>query len=266
VIGYEIASHLAVNVLFPTLPSSILFPSTHPLNVYPSFVGLFNVIVSLSIVYDDGFHAPFVHPFNSYVIVYVIGLHSAVISFAHIAVFEILLGVHPTKLYHLFSPLANDVTHIPYVYVLGFKSAFVHPFSTYVIGYVFASHVAVNTFVHVLHCNIIFHPSHPLNVYPSLLGLFNWIKSSTVYVDGFTVALFDPSIFLYSIVYSVASFHSATNVLSPVVQFAIHVTFTPFSVHPENSYPSLLGSTNAIVALSIVYDDGLFPFVHPFNS
>jgi hypothetical protein len=67
-------------------------------------------------------------------------------------------------------------------------------------------------------------------------------------------------------VYSVASFHSATNVLSPVVHWAIHVTFTQSNVHPENSYPSLLGSTNVIVVLSIVYDDGLFPFVHPFNS
>jgi hypothetical protein len=130
----------------------------------------------------------------------VIGLHSAVNTLSHVADDEISvtatpLSVHLTKLYPLLLHDCN-CTVVPCVYVLGFKSAFVHPFSTYVIGYVFANHVAVNTFVHVLHLTMIFHPSHPLNVYPSLLGLFNWIKSSTVYVDGFTVSLFDPSTFL----------------------------------------------------------------------
>jgi hypothetical protein len=65
VIGYEIASHLAVNVLFPILPSSIVFHSIHPLNVYPSLLGSFNVIVGVSIVYVVGLFAPLVHPLNT---------------------------------------------------------------------------------------------------------------------------------------------------------------------------------------------------------
>jgi hypothetical protein len=114
----------------------------------------------------------------------VIGLHVASTTLSPVAVFEILLGVQLTKLYPLLLALAKLVTHSPYVYVLGFMSAFVPPFNTYVILYSFANHVAVNTLAHVVHFTIIFHPSHPLNVYPSLLGFFNWIKSSIVYVDG----------------------------------------------------------------------------------
>jgi hypothetical protein len=115
VIGYEIASQLAVNVLSPTLPFSIVLHCVHPTNVYPSFVGLFNTISPFSTVYVDGLDGLFVHPFISYVISYTCNDQLAVISLFHVAVFEILLGVHPAKSYHLFSPLANDVTHIPYV-------------------------------------------------------------------------------------------------------------------------------------------------------
>jgi hypothetical protein len=118
----------------------------------------------------------------------VIGLHVAVSTLSHVAVAEISvtaspLSVQPLNVYPLLLH-DNNCCDVPCVYVLGFKSAFVPPFNTYVILYSFANHVAVNTFAHVLHAGIIFHPSHPLNVYPSLLGFFNWIKSSIVYVDG----------------------------------------------------------------------------------
>jgi hypothetical protein len=201
-------------------------------------------------MYVDGFNESFSPPLNTYVIVYVTGLHVASTTLSPVAVFEILLGVHPANVYPLLLALAKLTTHCPYVYVLGFMSAFIPPFNTYVILYSFANHVAVNTFAHVLHFTMIFHPSHPLNVYPSFVGFFNWMKSSTVYVDGF--GLFAPSTSTYVIGYAVASCHSATNVLFPVVHCAISVTFTPFNVHPENVYHSLLGSTNSIVGVSIV--------------
>ena len=48
--------------MFPLLP-------VHPKNSYPNFVGLFNVNVSVSVVYVVGFPVT-VPPFKLYVIVY----------------------------------------------------------------------------------------------------------------------------------------------------------------------------------------------------
>jgi hypothetical protein len=75
-------------------------------------------------------------------------------------------------------------------------------------------------------------PDHPLNVYPSFVGLFNVISSlSTVYDVGFAVAT-TPPFKSYEISYS-TGVQCATNVLSPV-SFSIFSTFVLFSYHPAN--------------------------------
>jgi hypothetical protein len=104
-----------VNVLFPILPFSILLHCVHHANVYPSFVGFFNTISSLSTVYVLGFVELFSHPFISYVISYVCNVQFAVTSLFHVDVVDILFGVHPLKSYPLFVGSANDITHTPYV-------------------------------------------------------------------------------------------------------------------------------------------------------
>ena len=83
---YSLILHVAVYVLLPVLPveittsivGSVRSVPVQPPKVYPVFVGLANVIVSVSIVYVVGF-APFVPSFKLYVIVYVLVVNVAVI-------------------------------------------------------------------------------------------------------------------------------------------------------------------------------------------
>jgi hypothetical protein len=71
----------------------------------------------------------------------------------------------------------------------------------------------VKIFSPVLPLSIIFHSSHPLNVYHSFIGFFSTTKSFTVYVDGLIVSLFDPSTPTYVIVYDAAAFQIAVRVI-----------------------------------------------------
>ena len=75
-IGYDIASHTDVNVLYHTLHCVIILHSAHPLKMYPSLLGFLSVISAVSTVYLAGL-SPFVHPFNTYVISYSIAVHVA---------------------------------------------------------------------------------------------------------------------------------------------------------------------------------------------
>ena len=78
------AVHVAVYVLSPVDPATIvtvlLVPvipvPVQPANVYPVFVGFFNVIAALSIVYSLGFPVT-LPPSKLYSISYVIAFHFA---------------------------------------------------------------------------------------------------------------------------------------------------------------------------------------------
>ena len=94
--------------LFPVLPCGIVTVvvasdkpvPVHPANVYPVFVGLFNVIAALSTVYVSGFAVDTAPPSSEYEIVYVSAVLSDVavtVVFAAgiviVVVFELALAI-----------------------------------------------------------------------------------------------------------------------------------------------------------------------------
>ena len=110
--------------LFPVLPFTIvtnvcatspLLP-VHPMNVYPGFTGLFNVIFSLSTVYVLGFAFPPSNspPFRSYVILYVIAvlLYVAFTFLFSVTLFNFSGASHPANAY-VYSPVAAFVGSAP---------------------------------------------------------------------------------------------------------------------------------------------------------
>ena len=110
--------------LFPVLPFTIvtnvcatspLLP-VHPMNVYPGFTGLFNVIFSLSTVYVLGFAFPSSNapPFRSYVILYVIAvlLYVAFTFLFSVTLFNFSGASHPANVY-VYSPVASFVGSYP---------------------------------------------------------------------------------------------------------------------------------------------------------
>ena len=85
-----------VTVVCGVLP---LLP-VHPVNVYPVFVGFFNVIVFVSIVYVAGFPVTLPPP-KLYVIVYVVGLYVTVhvVSFVIFDTVTVLFCIVPFWLF-----------------------------------------------------------------------------------------------------------------------------------------------------------------------
>ena len=127
--------------------------------------------------------------------------------------------------------------------------------------------VTVAGFIVTVVCGVSpFEPVQPLNSYPSFVGAFNVISSSsTVYTPGFSVE-FVPSSKLYVIVYSVAS-QFAVYILSSTEPLFIVITlgnspFSPISipvpVHPLNVYPFFVGSFSIVTSFFTVYVVG-FP-------
>ena len=166
-------------------------PILHPKNVFPAFVGAKNSIVS-STVYVSGLLALFVPPSNTYVISYSIAVQLAVNSLSpvlHTSIWVTVLlfsSFHHAKSYPSLVGSSNVIVAVVTSYPPGF-SQFTHPFRLYLILYWFFVHVAVNVLFPVLPFSMIFHSSHPANVYHSLLGFLSTTKSFTVYELGFIV-------------------------------------------------------------------------------